>query len=98
MRRPVAIAAVIVIVLLALGAPFLRISWGGTDARVLPTSRAGAGRVHGQHRRDPRRYRRRGHRRLSGRRGTRTVCMALLLNDNFLQELAQIIKSMDLLL
>ena len=38
MRRPVAIAAVIVIVLLALGAPFLRISWGGTDARVLPTS------------------------------------------------------------
>jgi RND superfamily putative drug exporter len=41
MRRPVAIAAVIVIVLLALGAPFLRISWGGTDARVLPTSRAG---------------------------------------------------------
>ena len=38
MRRPVAIAAVIVIVLLALGAPFLRISWGGTDARVLPAS------------------------------------------------------------
>jgi hypothetical protein len=27
-----------------------------------------------------------------------TVCMALPLNDNFLQELAQIIKSMDLLL
>jgi RND superfamily putative drug exporter len=40
MRRPVAIAAVIVIVLLALGAPFLRISWGGTDARVLPASSA----------------------------------------------------------
>ena len=38
MRRPVAIAAVIVVVLLALGAPFLRISWGGTDARVLPAS------------------------------------------------------------
>jgi RND superfamily putative drug exporter len=36
MRRPVAFAAVIVIVLLALGAPFLRISWGGTDASVLP--------------------------------------------------------------
>jgi trehalose monomycolate/heme transporter len=36
MRRPVAIAAVIVVVLLALGTPFLRISWGGTDARVLP--------------------------------------------------------------
>ena len=38
MRRPVVIASVIVIVLLALGAPFLRISWGGTDARVLPPS------------------------------------------------------------
>jgi uncharacterized membrane protein YdfJ with MMPL/SSD domain len=38
MRRPVAFVSVIVIVLLALGTPFLRISWGGTDARVLPTS------------------------------------------------------------
>ncbi len=38
MRRPVAFVAVIVIVLLALGAPFLRRSWGGTDARVLPTT------------------------------------------------------------
>jgi RND superfamily putative drug exporter len=38
MRRPVAFVAVIVIVLIALSAPFLRISWGGTDARVLPTS------------------------------------------------------------
>jgi trehalose monomycolate/heme transporter len=38
MRRPVAFVAVIVIVLLALGAPFLRISWGGTDARVLPAT------------------------------------------------------------
>jgi RND superfamily putative drug exporter len=38
MRRPVAIAAVIVVVLLALGTPFLRISWGGTDARVLPAA------------------------------------------------------------
>jgi trehalose monomycolate/heme transporter len=28
---------VIVVVLLALGAPFLRIQWGGTDARTLPT-------------------------------------------------------------
>jgi trehalose monomycolate/heme transporter len=36
MRRPVAFVVVIVLVLLALGAPFLRISWGGTDARVLP--------------------------------------------------------------
>jgi RND superfamily putative drug exporter len=36
MRRPVAFAAVIVVVLLALGTPFLHISWGGTDARVLP--------------------------------------------------------------
>ncbi len=38
MRRPVAYAAVIVVVLLALGAPFLKISWGGDDARVLPAS------------------------------------------------------------
>jgi len=38
MRRPVAFVGVIVVVLLALGAPFLRISWGGTDARVLPTT------------------------------------------------------------
>ncbi len=38
MRRPLAFAAVIVIVLLALGTPFLRVSWGGTDARVLPAT------------------------------------------------------------
>jgi trehalose monomycolate/heme transporter len=38
MRRPVAYVAVIVIGLLVLGAPFLKISWGGTDARVLPAS------------------------------------------------------------
>jgi trehalose monomycolate/heme transporter len=36
MRRPLAVAAVIVVLLLALGAPFLHISWGGTDARDLP--------------------------------------------------------------
>ena len=40
MRRPVAIASVIVIVLLALGTPFLRISWGSTDASALPTTSA----------------------------------------------------------
>ncbi|MGH3403693.1 MAG: MMPL family transporter [Streptosporangiaceae bacterium] len=40
MRRPVAFVAVIVIVLLALGSPFLRISWGGTDARVLSAASA----------------------------------------------------------
>jgi uncharacterized membrane protein YdfJ with MMPL/SSD domain len=40
MRRPVAIASVIVIVLLALGAPFLRISWGSTDASALPATSA----------------------------------------------------------
>jgi trehalose monomycolate/heme transporter len=40
MRRPVAFVSVIVIVLLALGTPFLHISWGGTDARVLPASSA----------------------------------------------------------
>jgi len=38
MRRPVVYAIVIVIGLLALGAPFLRISWGGTDARTLPAA------------------------------------------------------------
>jgi RND superfamily putative drug exporter len=38
MRRPVAYVAVIVIALLALGAPFLRITWGGTDARSLPAA------------------------------------------------------------
>jgi len=38
MRRPVAYAATIVIVLLALGAPFLHVTWGGTDARVLPAA------------------------------------------------------------
>jgi trehalose monomycolate/heme transporter len=38
MRRPVVFAGVIVVVLLALGAPFLRISWGGTDASALPAS------------------------------------------------------------
>jgi trehalose monomycolate/heme transporter len=38
MRRPLAFVTVIVVVLLALGAPFLKISWGGTDATVLPAS------------------------------------------------------------
>jgi RND superfamily putative drug exporter len=38
MRRPLAYAAVIVLVLLALGTPFLSINWGGTDARALPAS------------------------------------------------------------
>jgi trehalose monomycolate/heme transporter len=38
MRRPLAFAAVILVVLLALGAPFLHVSWGGTDARALPAS------------------------------------------------------------
>jgi trehalose monomycolate/heme transporter len=38
MRRPVAYAAVIVVVLLALGSPFLHVSWGGTDARALPAA------------------------------------------------------------
>ncbi len=36
MRRPVLYVASIVVVLLALGAPFLHVTWGGTDARVLP--------------------------------------------------------------
>jgi trehalose monomycolate/heme transporter len=38
MRRPVLYAVPIVVVLLALGSPFLRVSWGGTDATVLPAS------------------------------------------------------------
>ena len=38
MRRPIVYASVIVIALLALGAPFLKISWGGVDARVLPAN------------------------------------------------------------
>jgi trehalose monomycolate/heme transporter len=38
MRRPVVYVTVIVIGLLTLGAPFLRISWGGTDARTLPAT------------------------------------------------------------
>ena len=38
MRRPAIYASVIVIILLALGAPFLRVVWGGTDARVLPST------------------------------------------------------------
>jgi trehalose monomycolate/heme transporter len=38
MRRPLAYVAVITIGLLALGAPFLRISWGGTDASSLPAA------------------------------------------------------------
>jgi trehalose monomycolate/heme transporter len=38
MRRPAAYALVIVVVLLALGAPVLHISWGGTDARALPAT------------------------------------------------------------
>jgi uncharacterized membrane protein YdfJ with MMPL/SSD domain len=38
MRHPIAIASVIVIALLALGTPFLRISWGAADASSLPAS------------------------------------------------------------
>ena len=38
MRRPVVYVTLITIALLALGAPFLRISWGGTDARTLPAA------------------------------------------------------------
>jgi len=38
MRRPVIYAVVIVAALLALGAPFLSVKWGGTDATVLSAS------------------------------------------------------------
>jgi len=40
MRRPFAYLAVIIVLLLTLGAPFLRVAWGGTDARVLPATAA----------------------------------------------------------
>jgi uncharacterized membrane protein YdfJ with MMPL/SSD domain len=38
MRRPAVYATVIVIGLLALDVPFLRVSWGGIDARTLPAA------------------------------------------------------------
>jgi len=38
MRRPLVYVTVITIGLLALGAPFLRVSFGGTDARTLPAA------------------------------------------------------------
>ena len=40
MRRPVVYVVVIVAGLAAVGSPFLHISWGGTDARVLPAAAA----------------------------------------------------------
>jgi len=40
MRRPVVYVVVIVAGLAVLATPFLRISWGGTDARVLPAAAA----------------------------------------------------------
>src|SRR6516165_10773013 len=40
MRRPAVYLAVIVIILLALGSPFRSITWGGTDARALPSGSA----------------------------------------------------------
>ncbi|HEV3290763.1 MAG TPA: MMPL family transporter [Streptosporangiaceae bacterium] len=40
MRRPVAYVVVIIVVLLALGSPFRSITWGGTDARALPSGSA----------------------------------------------------------
>jgi trehalose monomycolate/heme transporter len=40
MRRPLLYAVPIVVVLLALGSPFLHVTWGGTDATVLPAGSA----------------------------------------------------------
>src|SRR6266700_6507949 len=40
MRRPLAYIPVLVIALLALGSPFRSITWGGTDARALPSGSA----------------------------------------------------------
>ena len=37
MRRPVPVAVAVVAVLVVLGAPFLRVAFGGVDSRVLPT-------------------------------------------------------------
>ncbi|MBO3747148.1 MMPL family transporter [Streptosporangiaceae bacterium NEAU-GS5] len=36
MRRPVRYVLITTVILVALGLPFLRVSWGGTDERVLP--------------------------------------------------------------
>jgi RND superfamily putative drug exporter len=38
MRAPILVSVSIVVVLLALGSPFLKVVWGGTDATVLPTN------------------------------------------------------------
>ncbi len=38
MRRPILVTVAIVVLLLALGSPFLKVVWGGTDATVLPPS------------------------------------------------------------
>ncbi len=40
MRRPLLYAVPIVVLLLALGSPFLKVVWGGVDATVLPASAA----------------------------------------------------------
>src|SRR5260370_29910373 len=40
MRRPLLYAIPIVVVLLALGSPFLRVTWGGTDATPPPAGAA----------------------------------------------------------
>ena len=40
MKKPAIYSAVIVVVLLAVGSPFLRVAWGGTDATVLPATSA----------------------------------------------------------
>lgn len=41
MRRPIAFAGITVVVLLALGAPFLNVRFGGTDERALPSGAEG---------------------------------------------------------
>jgi uncharacterized membrane protein YdfJ with MMPL/SSD domain len=38
MRKPILVTVAIVVLLLALGSPFLKVVWGGTDATVLPPS------------------------------------------------------------
>jgi trehalose monomycolate/heme transporter len=40
MRRPVLYAVPIIVLLLALGSPFLKVVWGGVDATVLPSAAA----------------------------------------------------------
>ena len=47
MRRPMPVAVAVVTILLVLGAPFLRVAFGGVDSRVLPSGTESQGRRRG---------------------------------------------------